>query len=92
MSLFSKLFGGGGSEQKPAAEPIKYKGFAITPTPIKEGAEYRICALIEKEVAGEVKTHKLVRADTMGGLETTSDASVNKAKVLIDQMGDGLFT
>ena len=84
MSFLSKLFGGGAA---PEPETTEYEGFAITPQPIKEGSHYRISAKIEKEG----KTHTLIRADTLDSLEAANDASVNKAKTLIDQMGDSLF-
>ncbi|MEO9825675.1 MAG: HlyU family transcriptional regulator [Paracoccaceae bacterium] len=89
MSLLSKLFGGGGS--KPEAKPEEYEGFHITAQPVAEGPRYRIGALIEKEVEGEMKTHTLIRADTLDDLQSAKDASVGKAKQLIDQMGERLF-
>lgn len=91
MSLFSKLFGGGGGAAAPQTKAEEYDGFRITPQPAKEGSKYRIGALIEKEIDGEVKTHNLIRADTLDDLESANDASVGKAKQLIDQMGDRLF-
>ena len=68
MSIFRKLFGGGGGSSAPEAEPEEYNGFAITPEPIKEGHTFRIAARIEKEVNGEVKTHRLIRAVNSGAL------------------------
>lgn len=90
MSLFSRLFGGGGSKEK---EPdfVEYQGFRITPSPMKEQQGYRLCAVIVKELGGETKTHKLVRADVISDFQTCVDASVSKAKQMIDQMGDQLF-
>ncbi len=91
MSWLSNLFGGGSSAAA-EAETVEHEGFKITPTPIREGSEFRICAVIEKEIAGEVKTHKLIRADTVGGLDAAQTASINKAKQLIDQIGEQLFS
>ena len=88
MSLLKRLFGGGGS---PAPEPEEYKGYAITPTPIAEGNDYRISAKIEKEIEGEIKTHTLIRADTVSGLEAATEASLEKARQVIDALGDGIF-
>lgn len=87
MSLFSKLFGGGDTSA-PAVEPTEYNGFLITPQPAKEGGRYRIGARIEKDG----KTHDLIRADTLDDKAGADEASINKAKQVIDQMGDGLFT
>jgi len=86
MSLLSKLFGGGGGATPPA-EPVDYKGYSITPAPAKEGGRYRIGAQIEKDG----KSHHLIRADTLDDLASAEDASVNKAKQLIDQVGERLF-
>ena len=89
MSLLSKLFGGGGGS--PQAKAEEYDGFRITPQPAKEGSKYRIGAMIEKEIGGETKTHTLIRADTLDDLQGANEASVNKAKQLIDQIGERLF-
>jgi hypothetical protein len=89
MSLFKRLLGG---SPPPAAEPTEYKGFEITPGPIKEGSTYRIAARIEKEVGGELKSHQLIRADTLGDLDAANEASLNKARQVIDEQGERLFT
>ncbi|MFW2543299.1 HlyU family transcriptional regulator [Primorskyibacter sp. 2E107] len=91
MSFWKKLFGGGGEPQAPAADPIEYKGFRITPQPIDEGGQFRICAVIEGEVNGEVKTHRLIRADMIREFDVAAEASVDKARQMIDQMGESLF-
>jgi hypothetical protein len=93
VSFFKKLFGGGEKAQQPAPtpEPEDYKGFRITATPIPEGGQYRISARIEKTVNGEEKTHTLIRADVIRDEEEAKSASLNKAKQMIDQMGDHLF-
>ena len=85
MSLLSKLFGGGKSA--PEAEPETYNGFTITPTPIAEGGRFRISARIEKDG----KSHTLIRADVLEDLAAASEASLGKAKQMIDEQGDRLF-
>ncbi|MBP0484068.1 HlyU family transcriptional regulator [Sagittula salina] len=89
MSFWKRLFGGG--TEKPAAEPIEYEGFLITPQPIAEDGGYRISAVIEGEVGGETKTHTLIRADVLRDPDDAAEASVAKAKQMIDQTGAGLF-
>ena len=86
MSLFSKLFGGGGASA-PEPTPEDYKGFAITPTPHKEGSRWRIGARIEKDG----KTHDLIRADVLEDKDAADTASIGKAKQMIDEQGDRLF-
>lgn len=90
MSFFKKLFGGGGGEP-PATPPEMHDGFAIHVEPIKDGGTWRIAARIEKEIDGEVKSHQMVRADTLQSLEEANKATLAKAKMLIDQQGASIF-
>ena len=93
MSLLSNLFGSsGGPSAKANAEPVTYEGFRITPQPIAEGGQHRIGALIEKGEGDDVQRHNLVRADTFSDRQAASDASVAKAKQMIDEQGDRLFS
>ena len=90
MSLLSKLFGGG-SASNPSAEPVTYKDFQITPDPMKDAATWRIAATIEMEIGGETKSHRLIRADTLESFDAAVEASVGKAKQMIDEQGDRIF-
>ena len=90
MSLFKRLFGGGGESTKDA-DPVDYQGYRIFPEPVQEQGSHRIAARIEKEVDGELKTHHMIRADTYGTQDTAIEASVQKARQMIDQMGEALF-
>lgn len=99
MSIFSKLFGGqsGGpsdaqSASKEDAKPELYGDeFRIFPEPIKEANGYRVAARIEKDIDGVTKTHHMIRADTMGGEDDARIASLHKAQIFIDQMGEAIF-
>jgi len=95
MSLLSRLFGRRDTGDAPAPAPAgpaeDYQGFTITPEPIRDGGAWRIGARIEKEVGGERKSHHLIRADTLDTAEAAADASLAKARVLIDQQGERLF-
>ncbi|WP_299349738.1 HlyU family transcriptional regulator [uncultured Shimia sp.] len=93
MSFLKKLFGGGGNstQDAPDIEPVDYNGYSIFPEPINEGSVFRISARIEKDIDGEIKTQKLIRADTVNSVEAANDMSVNKAKQVIDERGDKLF-
>lgn len=90
MSLLSRLFGSKKSES-PVDTSVEYQGFRITPAPMKESQGFRLCAVIEKEVDGEMKSHRLFRADVIADIHQCSDASIAKAKQMIDQMGVCLF-
>ncbi len=92
MSLLSRLFGSKSTEPEPAAgKSEEYKGFRITPDPIREGSTYRVAARIEKMVDGTLCTHRLIRADTMGSLDEATSASLGKARQVIDEQGDKIF-
>jgi hypothetical protein len=87
-SFLSRLFG------KPAAadpDPVLYKDCRIFAQPIKDGAVFRIGARIEKEFGDLIKTHQLIRADTSTTADEAAEASIAKAKLAIDQLGDALF-
>ncbi len=90
MSLIKKLFGGAAAAQE--AAPEIYKDYKIIATPIKEDGGYRLSVRIEKEVDGELKRESIIRADTFSAEDEAEEAAINKAKLLIDQMGDQLFT
>ena len=89
MSLFSRLFGKSAPEP---VDPVPHAGFLIFPEPAQQAGGFRIGARIEKEVGGEVKVHNMIRVDSYATLDTATEASVSKAKQLIDQQGDRIFT
>ena len=89
MSLLSKLFGGKAKADK--VEPEEYGEFLIFPEPVRAGGAFRIAARIEKEIDGEIKVHHLMRVDTLTSKEEAAAASVAKAKLFIDQMGEAIF-
>ena len=87
MSFLSKLFGGGGGASAPEPATETYKGFTITPTPQREGSNWRIAAMIEKD--GQAYT--VIRADQLSDREECEKFSIAKAKQVIDEQGDRLF-
>jgi hypothetical protein len=93
MSILSRLFGGGGRDEGPraAANGEDYEGFVIYAEPIGDGGRWRIGARIEREIDGEVRTHRMIRADTFESVEAAEAASTAKAKMLIDEQGTAIF-
>ena len=85
--LLSRLFGGGAV----AAEPVEYNGYRIRPAPYPRRGQYQTCGIIEKEVAGERKEHRFVRAETHPSRETAIAFSIAKAKQIIDEQGERIF-
>lgn len=90
MSFLKKLFGGGAS--KSAAMPSEmHEGFIITPAPMADGGQFRLCAEIRKEIDGEMKTHTLIRADMFASADQAAQASISKAKQVIREQGTRMF-
>ncbi|MGC4026331.1 MAG: HlyU family transcriptional regulator [Mesorhizobium sp.] len=94
MSFFKKLFGGGG--EPAAAEPkvageAEHRGFIIKATPFKNDGQYQTCGVISKEIGGEVKEHRFIRADRFAGLDDVVQLTLSKGRQIIDEQGERLF-
>ncbi|MEO0637772.1 MAG: HlyU family transcriptional regulator [Pseudomonadota bacterium] len=91
MSFFKKLFGGSDGA-KATPKPVEvYKDFSITPDPMQDGQQWRLAGFITKTVDGEEKRHHLIRADVFASADLAATAMVAKARLVIDEQGDGLF-
>lgn len=94
MSFLKKLFGGkdgdAGKADKPAAETV-YNGYAIAATPIAEGGQFRVAANITMEVDGEMREHRLIRADTCSSADEAAEIALRKSKQMIDERGTRIF-
>ncbi len=91
MSFLKKLFGGGGAQKPVAIEQVEYKGCQIESVPMNEGGQFRVSAMIRKEIDGEVKEHRLIRADQCATLDEATEISMRKARQMIDEQGDRIF-
>ena len=94
MSFLSKLFGGGDSAKDRSAKAVveaDYEGFHIATTPMDEGGQFRVSALITKTVNGEEKSHRLIRADVCSSAQEASDMAMRKAKQIIDEQGERIL-
>jgi len=94
MSFFRKLFGGGAAAAPPAEAPAaseEHAGFRLTATPYQEGGQWQMCGVIEKDIGGETKTHRFVRADRFGGRDEAASFTLVKARQIVDQLGDKVF-
>ncbi|MGB1236593.1 MAG: HlyU family transcriptional regulator [Pseudomonadales bacterium] len=91
MSLFSSLkslFSSPSEEKAPQPlESHEYKGFIITPAPLAEGSQFRVNGTISKAE----KSHTFIRADILPTADQCADEMVRKSKLMIDQVGEGLF-
>ena len=93
MSFLKRLFGGG--EKTPPApkseEPLDYKGYAIVAAPMAESGQFRVAGFISKDIGGEVKIHKFIRADVFADRDAAIQATIRKAQLIVDQSGDAIF-
>jgi len=97
LRLLKKLFGGGataGATAKPArtGPAGEYGGLSISPCPRSVGGGWSTEAVIRKTVDGEGRQHAFIRADTSPTREAAAALALSKAKTLIDQQGDGIFS
>lgn len=94
MSFLKKLFGMGGEGAAKAGKfvaEVEHEGYLIQTAPMRDGSIYRVCGTISKEIDGEMKSHTLIRADTLPSADEASDMTVRKAKQMIKEQGDRLF-
>jgi hypothetical protein len=95
MSFLKKLFGGGGSAKPeaaaaPAAEE-SYREYLIQATPIRDGGQFRLAGTVSREIGGETKEHRFVRADMFQSADEAASGALRKGRQLIDEQGEGLF-
>jgi hypothetical protein len=87
--LWTRLTGGGMAAAN--AEPVEYNGYRIRPAPYPSKGQYQTAGIIEKEVAGELKEHRFVRAETHPSRDQAIEFSIAKAKQIIDEQGERIF-
>jgi len=99
MIKFFKGLLKGNSGERPAGEAaakeeqaVEYNGFSISPCPSKVGGGWSTEAIIRKQIGGEGKQHKFIRADTSASKEAAISLIISKARTLIDQQGDGILS
>jgi hypothetical protein len=84
---FARLFGNAAAP--PEEDPVEYNGYRIRPTPFPRLGQ--TAGIIEKEIGGEVKEHRFVRAETHSSHEEAIAFSIAKAKQIIDEQAERLF-
>lgn len=106
MDTLKSLFGGKTDADNPAAnqsmagrpeESVEYKDCLISPTPIKEGNQYRTAGTISDRSSNEAQASqatretRFIRADNHSSREQAVEHCVTKAKQIIDERGANLF-
>ena len=90
MSLFKRLFGG--STPKPLPEPtMEHDGYVVRATPFQENGQWQLCGVIAREIGGEVREHRFVRADRFADRDTAIEMAFDKAKRIITEQGERMF-
>ena len=95
MSFWKNLFGGGAAKTEPAGDKVMeqetYKGFLIKAIEMRAGSEYQLAGTIEKDIGGELKSYKFIRADRMGSKDDLIALTFSKGRQIIDEQGDGIY-
>jgi hypothetical protein len=93
-NLLRNLFapGSSGASQQDSGETVEYKGYTIRPAARREGAQWLTVGVISKAFADEVKEHQFIRADTYSSKQDADACSIVKARQIIDERGDDLFS
>jgi hypothetical protein len=93
MSFLKMLFGGGAAAKAEAgpAATAEHGGFTLKATPYQEGGQWQMCGVIEKQVGGELKSHRFVRADRFPDRDQAAEFTLAKARQIVDQMGERVF-
>jgi hypothetical protein len=81
-----------GAADVAAAAPVEYKGYRIRPAPYRANGHYQTAGTIEKDTPEGVKEHKFIRADTYQSRDDAIAFTISKAKQIIDNQGDKIFT
>ena len=88
-ALLGRLFGGARAE--PLGEAVEYNGYRIRPAPYRRQGQYQTCGIIEKEIGGERKEHRFIRAEMHPSREAAIAFAITKARQIIDEQGERLF-
>ncbi|MFK5979685.1 MAG: HlyU family transcriptional regulator [Rhizobiaceae bacterium] len=92
MSILKWLFGGKSSAAEELQASVEHEGYTITPSPINEGGQYRLCGVISKNIDGELREHRLIRADLLPSINEANEFTIRKAKQAINEQGDRIFS
>ena len=92
IRFFQNLFRSGAASPAKEEPAVEYDGFGISPCPRKVGGGWSTEAIIRKTVDGEDKQHTFIRADSSTTKEAAVSLIISKAKTLIDQQGEKIFS
>jgi Uncharacterized conserved protein len=95
MSFLKKLFGGGSASAEPAGDKVlgqeDYKGFTIKAIEMKAGSELQLAGIIEKDIGGELKSYRYIRAERMASRDDLVSLALIKGRQIIDEQGEHIY-
>ena len=92
MSFLGALFGRRGSAATAkVSDPVEYKGFVIRAAPYKNNGHYQTAGVIARDIGGERKEHRFIRADSYASYDDAVTFTINKARQIIDLQGERIF-
>ncbi len=90
MNFFSRLFRSTAKKEL-TVEAIEYKAYLIYPDSKPEGGQFRIAGRITKQIDADLKVHHFIRSDLISSKNDADKLMLQKARLLIDQMGESIF-
>lgn len=91
--VLKSLFGASEAAPKTGTSvTVEYDSYMIIAEPQQSAGQWQVRGRIEKKVGGEIRSHTFIRADTLPGESEAANEMIRKAKVMIDQQGDTIFT
>ena len=81
-----------GAADVAVAGPVEYKGYRIRPAPYRANGHYQTAGTIEKDTPDGVKEHKFIRADRHASYDDAVEFSLAKARQIVDQQGERMFS
>jgi hypothetical protein len=94
MSFWKNLFGGGAKDEPTGDKVMEqetYKGFLIKAIEMKAGSELQLAGIIEKDIAGELKSYRFIRAERMASRDDLIPLALAKGRQIIDEQGEHIF-
>ena len=92
--FFKRLFGSAANQNEPpSGEPDEvYKDVEVFARPVKEESQWRIAGMLKKTIGGETVERRFMRADLLPDEGSAKSATLGKARLIIDQNGDSLWS
>jgi hypothetical protein len=91
MSFLKSLFGGGSQSSDAPATTAEHKGFTISAAPYQEEGQWQLAGVISKDIDGQRKERRFVRADRFASREEAAKLAIEKGRQIIDEQGERLF-